>query len=75
MTELENKIYKIVKKEMYWGKDFSTVDKLEIDPIDALVLLIALEEEFEIELDDEVIDTWKCFNDIVYTVNGKINSK
>lgn len=66
----ENRIIKIIcdhfgKKENEITLDFNIVTGLALDFLDLTELSIALEEEFEILIDDEDAGKWNTVNDIV----------
>ncbi len=56
----------VIKRETSLMKD------LEADSLDAVEIMMALEDEFEIEVPDEVAEGFKNIGDIVSYVESKI---
>lgn len=52
-----------------------TLKALGVDSLDLVEMVMALEEEFEIEMSDDVIPVWHDVNDIVNYVTLLINEK
>jgi acyl carrier protein len=44
--------------------DETTIDEIDLDSLDKIEILMGLEEEYEIEVDDEVASSWKTVGDI-----------
>ncbi|TQQ84099.1 acyl carrier protein [Peptacetobacter hominis] len=44
--------------------DSSLIDDLEADSLDAVEIIMALEDEFDIEIPDEEAENFKCIGDI-----------
>jgi len=53
----------------------SFVDDLGADSLDTVELIMALEEEFEIEIADEDAEKIKTVGDIIKYIEGKIQTK
>ena len=49
----------------------SMMDDLEADSLDAVEIMMALEDEFEIEIPDEDAEAFKSVGDIVEYIEGK----
>lgn len=71
------KVAEIIAKELSAKKDTITmetrlVEDLGADSLDAVEIMFALEEEFEIEIDDDAAQTIKTVGDLVtYIENHK----
>ncbi|PLX31348.1 MAG: acyl carrier protein [Clostridiales bacterium] len=50
----------------------SMIDDLDADSLDAVEVIMAIEDEFDIEIDDEDAEGFKSIGDIVNYVNSKI---
>jgi acyl carrier protein len=76
MTVLE-KIKEVMSNEIP-GTDFDNVDmdttfeELELDSLDLLTVVMAIEETFDIEISEEDGDNMKCIGDAVSYVESKI---
>ena len=60
-------------------KDYNSItmetrlqEDLGLDSLDAIEILMALEEEFEIEVADEAFGNVKTFGDVVYYINEQL---
>lgn len=53
----------------------SFIDKLNIDSIDFVEIIVDAEEKFGITLEDEKIKSVKNFDDLYYLIYNKINEK
>ena len=53
--------------------DASFIDDLGADSLDTVELVMAFEEEFDIEIPDDVIETIQTFGDAVKFINEKIS--
>ena len=51
-------------------KQDTTFDSMDIDSIDAVEIIMAIEDEFEIEIPDEVAEEFAAISDIMNYVNG-----
>lgn len=51
----------------------SMMGDLEADSLDAVEIMMALEDEFEIEIPDEDAENFKNIGDIVKYIEGKIS--
>ncbi len=51
----------------------SMIDDLDADSLDAVEVIMAIEDEFDIEIDDEDAEGFKSIGDIVNYVNSKIS--
>ena len=76
MTVLE-RIKKVLNREM--ERNFDNVDmdttfeELQLDSLDLLELIMAMEEEFDIEISEEDADKMQCIGDAVEYVEEKIS--
>ena len=76
MTVLE-RIKKVLNREL--ERNFDNVDMdttfedLQLDSLDLLELIMAMEEEFDIEISEEDADNMKCIGDAVQYVEEKID--
>lgn len=53
----------------------STPDELEPDSLDAIEILMAFEEELEIEIPDDTAERWKTVGDAVNTIERLLAEK
>ena len=73
-----DKIKEIVVEQLVLDNDddikmeTSMVDDLDADSLDAVEVIMAIEDEFDIEIDDEDAEGFKSIGDIVNYVNSKI---
>ncbi|OJV62432.1 MAG: acyl carrier protein [Clostridiales bacterium 38-18] len=51
-------------------KQDTTFDSMDIDSIDAVEIIMAIEDEFEIEIPDEVAEEFASISDIMNYLNG-----
>jgi len=51
----------------------SMIDDLDADSLDAVEVIMAIEDEFDIEIDDEDAEGFKSIGDIVNYVKSKIS--
>jgi acyl carrier protein len=51
----------------------SMTDDLDADSLDAVEVIMAIEDEFDIEIEDEDAEGFKSIGDIVNYVNSKIS--
>ncbi|MBK5252692.1 MAG: acyl carrier protein [Peptostreptococcaceae bacterium] len=52
----------------------SMIDDLDADSLDAVEVIMAIEDEFDIEIEDEDAEGFKSIGDIVNYVNSKISA-
>jgi len=52
----------------------SMIEDLDADSLDAVEVIMAIEDEFDIEIDDEDAESFKSIGDIVNYVNSKISA-
>lgn len=50
----------------------TTFEEIEADSLDLVELVMALEEEFEIEISDEEIEKIKSVNDVVNYIDSRL---
>lgn len=73
---VESKIIEIIKKELNvddFELDQDLVEDFEIDSISLLDFFMTIEDEFDIEFDDEELESLKTANDIIELVESKLN--
>lgn len=51
----------------------TTFDELQLDSLDMVEIIMAIEEKFDIEISDEDGDNIKCIGDAVKYVEDKMN--
>jgi acyl carrier protein len=76
MSDTESRVKKIVAEQLGLGEDevsaeASFVDDLGADSLDQTELIMAMEEEFGIEIDDEEAQKLQKVQDAVDYVNSK----
>ncbi|MDK2868272.1 MAG: acyl carrier protein [Clostridiales bacterium] len=49
----------------------SAFDSMDIDSIDAVDIIMAIEDEFEVSIPDEVAESFNCIADIINYLNGE----
>lgn len=67
---MKNKVLNIIAEQFNMNvadlkEDMSFSDDLNIDSIDLLELIMSLEEEFDIEINDEVLENIKTVGDVI----------
>lgn len=62
-----------VSEEVVITAETSLMKDLEADSLDAVEIMMALEDEFEIEIPDEDAENFKTIGDIVKYVESKIS--
>lgn len=55
-------------------KDTKFVDDLNVDSLDLVQIIMAVEEEFDIEIDNEQAEKIVTVNDAVEAINSEINN-
>ncbi len=78
MSDITDRVKKIVVEHLNVdeGKvsdDASFIDDLGADSLDTVELVMAFEEEFDIEIPDDAAETIQTFGDAVKFINEKIN--
>lgn len=71
---IEDKIISMAKEEFGLEEvtlDMSLTDDFDIDSIRALEFVMDLEEEFDIEIDDEDLESMKTIGDFIAYVQAK----
>ena len=76
--DIKNKIKKIVAdhlgiEEEKVTEEASFIDDLGADSLDTVELVMAFEEEFDIEIPDDAAETIQTFGDAVKFINEKIS--
>ena len=77
MSDITDRVKKIVVEHLNVdeGKvsdDASFIDDLGADSLDTVELVMAFEEEFDIEIPDDAAETIQTFGDAVKFINEKI---
>jgi|TARA_A100001234_G_C12391194_1_gene286402 acyl carrier protein len=78
MSDITDRVKKIVVEHLNVdeGKvsdDSSFIDDLGADSLDTVELVMAFEEEFDIEIPDDAAETIQTFGDAVKFINEKIS--
>ena len=78
MSDIEQRVKKIVAEQLGVAEDeikleSSFVDDLGADSLDTVELVMALEDEFEIEIPDGEIENIKTVGDIVKYIEDNID--
>lgn len=55
-------------------KETKFVDDLNVDSLDLVQIIMALEEEFDIEIDNEQAEKIVTVNDAIEAINSEINN-
>lgn len=69
-------IRKAIKKEL--GRDFDNISEdtafedMAMDSLEVVQMVMAIEEAFDIEIDDDDVDSLKTVGDLVDYIEGKI---
>ena len=78
MSDITDRVKKIVVEhlnvdEAKVSDDASFIDDLGADSLDTVELVMAFEEEFDVEIPDDAAETIQTFGDAVKFINGKIS--
>ena len=78
MSDIKDRVKKIVVEHLNVdeGKvsdDASFIDDLGADSLDTVEVVMAFEEEFDIEIPDDAAETIQTFGDAVKFINEKIS--
>ena len=78
MSDIEDRVKKIVVEhlgveESKIQSDSKFIDDLGADSLDTVELVMAFEEEFDIEIPDDAAETIQTFGDAVKFINEKIS--
>ncbi|MBS7525768.1 acyl carrier protein [Fusibacter paucivorans] len=49
----------------------SAFDSMDIDSIDAVDIIMAIEDEFEVNIPDEIAESFNCIADIINYLSGE----
>ena len=76
MSELQTRVTKIIEEQLGVENDrvkpeASFIDDLGADSLDIVELVMAMEEEFDMEIPDEEAEKLKTVNDVLTYVNSK----
>ncbi len=77
MSDITDRVKKIVVEHLNVDEakvtdDASFIDDLGADSLDTVELVMAFEEEFDIEIPDDAAETIQTFGDAVKFINEKI---
>jgi len=53
----------------------ATFEELSMDSLDKTQLLMAIEDEFKIEIDDEIANEWQSVGDIINYLQKKVSNE
>jgi len=78
MSDITDRVKKIVVEhlnvdEAKIADDASFIDDLGADSLDTVELVMAFEEEFDIEIPDDAAETIQTFGDAVKFINDNMN--
>ncbi len=78
MSDITDRVKKIVVEhlnvdESKIADDASFIDDLGADSLDTVELVMAFEEEFDIEIPDDAAETIQTFGDAVKFINDKMS--
>jgi acyl carrier protein len=78
MSDITDRVKKIVVEHLNVDEekvsdDASFIDDLGADSLDTVELVMAFEEEFDIEIPDDAAETIQTFGDAVKFINEKIS--
>lgn len=76
INQITSRVLKIVEEQLGVKPEStskSLTDDLGADSLDTIELVMAIEEEFEIEIPDDDAETCKTVEDIINLVNRRIN--
>ena len=78
MSDITDRVKKIVVEHLNVDEekiadDASFIDDLGADSLDTVELVMAFEEEFDIEIPDDAAETIQTFGDAVKFINDNIN--
>lgn len=76
MNTIEDRILKVVRKNMEKKMEFEltqTIKDIGIDSLGMIIILDALEDEFEIDIDKDEILIDGTIKDIIEYVKSKVN--
>jgi acyl carrier protein len=79
MSDITDRVKKIVVEHLNVGEDKVTtessfIDDLGADSLDTVELVMAFEEEFDIEIPDDAAETIQTFGDAVKFINENASS-
>ena len=79
MQEIQTKVVSIVRENGFTLYEVMPTarlkDDLTMDSMDILELTMALESEFEIDIEDAVFDQWQTLQDVIQTVASHVEKK
>ena len=75
LMEIKEKVFKLITKQT--DKTDITTDleltaDLGMDSLDAVEFVMALEDEFQLEVPDEILDSFKTVQDVIDFVESKL---
>jgi acyl carrier protein len=73
---VQDKVKKIVAEQLEVGIDIlsleTTFEEIDADSLDIVELVMALEEEFDLEISDQEIENIKTVGDVVKYIESKV---
>lgn len=79
MQEIQAKVVSIVRESGFTLYEVLPTarlkDDLTMDSMDILELTMALESEFEIDIEDDVFDKWQTLQDVIDTVASYLEKR
>ena len=78
MNEIKSDVINIIKENIDWNYPININDNFEkdllIDDIDKIGIIMDCENEFDIHIEDEEIDSVIIVSDLVQLINNKVNN-
>lgn len=75
---IQNKVKKIVAEQLEVDIDSlkveTTFEEIDADSLDIVELVMALEEEFDLEISDQEIENIKSVGDVISYIESKVSS-
>ncbi len=78
--EVSKKVKRIITSQLSLEEEQVTdrasfVDDLDVDSLDIVELVMAIEEEFELEIPDEEVEKIRTVHDMTSHIKGKVKNK
>lgn len=78
--DILKRLVEVLVRDYWWRTakkitETTTADDIDMDSLDVFEFIVVVEDEFEIEIPDEVFDTWKNLGDVVEWVHEKTQGK
>lgn len=79
MSDIQSRIIKVICDQLDVEEDKVTaeahfIDDLGADSLDTVELVMAFEEEFDVEIPDDMAEQIKTVNDVIALVSGKVEA-